>query len=536
MPLPTCECVAGLPPWDRLSAIYCATREMVDPTPPTELGVYTFLDLRAAAGVAITPAVLNTFQKGEIPGDWQQDACRHGGVVAAANPTHTFSRALVFTLSPFIVCDGETFTDVTREIQNDKNAAPDPTDYDYIKWVPGEVIAENFLVGFRYQTNRSLGADTGGLSIDVLNLSFGGNGAVFQVQMDSGGNLSARAHGGQRVPMVNGVRYAGEMIADITGGRADFWLKNDVTGDFIGAGGEEYTDGVTLNAMHTGDYLTNGNGTQGLSAIYTNKGAAAEFQQFLLPSVTNLIFTQTDINTGAVTWNSGGLNWRVERSTNGGADWQTLVEDHFSGRSSIVDTVTYQDSEVNDGQTVIYRVTAKVRNVISASAISAPVTINNGPFAPPTWTDSLDGTLTNTNDDFPESPALQPIVCGTTGSCVKLRVWIREYNNPLSFKVGLYNSSHVLIGQGAVVNLASSAGAWAEVTLNVAVPVTMGTTYGIGFCFSDNIDGKPGFLSGQPANTAFLNFSSNYAAFPNNPFVVAGNGVTWKFAAGMGVI
>lgn len=358
------------------------------------IDVYAFLDLAGTIGAAMTPEILNDSMKGAIPGTWSRGAGKHSGVQSdpVATLTHTVVGSVTYDLNPPVSCNGEEFTAAARSIQNDQGLAPDPTDWEQVKWTPGEVIAENFMACFRYECNRSLGADTN-LSIDVVALAFGGNGGIFQVQMDASG-IVARTHGGQTIPLANNVRYKVELLCDLTGERVDLSIGNDSTGAFVGSCGIIYTDGIDLNRVDVGDYLTNGNGTQDVSGIYFQKGAAAVFSSFPLDAVTDLAFVQNGIGAGIVSFNSKALSFLIERSDDGGA-FSTIEANYYSPRASINDPVQYTDSGIPDLTSVEYRVTAKVRQIESDPAISDPVVIDDS--SQPIYQDDFDDYTPATN-------------------------------------------------------------------------------------------------------------------------------------------
>lgn len=500
------------------------------------LSVYAFLDLAGTADTVITASLLNSCMKGAVPGTWELGDCLHSGVQSVpANLNHTLLRTQSsYDLVPALTCNGGTFTSVVRKIECDQDAAVAPADWETVIWVPGEPISGNFMVAFCYESNKTMGSD-GLLSMDVVAITYGGNGTIFQVQQTGPGAFDARPHGGSKVPLLTGVRYRVQLLCDVVGERSEFWVSNDATGEFVGATSNIYEDAVVLVYAKIGDYLVNGDDGQSVSGVYFQKDAAAEFSNFTLPPVTDLEFEQTAIDTGVLSFNSGAISFLIEKNTDGGG-WSTLETNFYAPRTSIADLVEYEDATVSDGESVVYRVTAHVRAVTSSAEVSDAVVIDNGLFAEPTWTDALAGTSTNTDDAYGHNPTMQPVVCGTTGSCVKIRVWLRYTNDPFDVKVALYNSSHVKIGQGIATGLEERVGAWAEVVLDTPVAVTASTTYGLGFCFSNNSDGITGYLDGQPANSSYLNFGGSYATFPDDPFIVAGSGITAKFAIGMGVI
>jgi len=527
----SCECVKTLPVADKLSALFCAIRTLAE-SGPSVVNAYAFLNLTSAANVIITPAVLNAAMLGAVPGTWSYGAARQNSV--NIDPATSYSQIIMraqteYQLVPPVVCNGQTITSVTRRIDWDKSLAIAAGDWETVRWAPGEIISGNFMVDYRYEQNRSLGADVNGTSIDLTTIYYGGDFAACQTRILANGSIDLRPHGGQAITIANGIRYHIFHLANIALGFCQLCVFNDTTGAFIGASQFTFTPSDVLTFLIAGNYLVNGDGNGYDSAITLQKDAAAKFPSFTLPALSSIAVEQTDDGELTITGFSTAISFKVERRHNGGA-YSTIDANFLPIRTNASDTFVYVDAGLVNGDTYQYRITAKVNTTSSATTTSAVVTVANL-----VWTYSLAGGSTDTNDDFPEYPTLQPIVAGTTGTCRRLSVWIREYNSALSIKVALYDAAHNKIGEGAVTGLVSSAGANAEITLNAGVAVTNGTTYGVGFAFVNAANGKPGFLAGQPSGTSYVNFASSYAAFPNNPFVVAGNGVTWLLSVGMGV-
>ena len=148
-----------------------------------------------------------------------------------------------------------------------------------------------------------------------------------------------------------------------------------------------------------------------------------------------------------------------------------------------------------------------------------------------TWYDSIDPASTNTDDSFSFASKLQPIVAGSTGNCTKLRVYIGFYNFAFDIKVALYDNSNNLLSTGTLTSQTSANNTWFEVPIT-SVAVTNGTTYRVAE-MHDNAAGFQGrYLSGQPANSSFIDFATSYSSFPLDPFP-AGGGVTLTYAYGM---
>ncbi len=181
--------------------------------------------------------------------------------------------------------------------------------------------------------------------------------------------------------------------------------------------------------------------------------------------------------------------------------------------------------------------TVSTSGLFGAVATSAEFEVDAAPE--PTWTDSIAGASTNTDDPF-GVPYLQPIVCGTTGNCTKLRFWLRTFSFADDVKMALYNSSGVLLGEGLGVAVGTASGQWVEITLDTPVAVTASTTYKVGYFANAVSSTKIGYSNAGASGAGSGNLDFNgttYAAFPVDPWGGdAGGNVAWTIGMGMGVI
>lgn len=499
--------------------------------------VYAYLNLAGVAGI-ITPTILNNCMLGAVKGTWSYGGGKHNGV--DVDPVLIFNQTGLraqteYALSPPISCNGTLVESVTRVMEWDEALAVTTADWETAKWVPGETLTGNLMLDYRFEMNRTLGGDAGGTGIDVSSIYFGGDFSILQQQISAGGAITMRPHGGQNMPIANNVRYRIYHLARRLTSWTYILIRNDTTGAFVSASRNVLTVADNVALLLMGNYLLNGNGTHRISSWTPKPGADAVLPSIDIGTITNLSATQTDTGEVTLTGLTHATSLLIERNVGGGSYSTIEAAYDIADRTNASDSFSYVDTGRTDTLLYGYQVTPQVDTLVGTAATDT-VTIDDAPFAEPVWTDSIAGASTDATNSNPEFAAMQPIVCGTTGSCTRLRVWIRGYNQPYSLKVALYNSSNVKLGEGAVVAVSGSAGAWAEVILDSAVAVTVTTTYGVGFSFSDGVDAQPGYLDAQPANTAYLDFGVAYAAFPNDPFVTAGNGLTWKFAVGMGVV
>jgi hypothetical protein len=245
-----------------------------------------------------------------------------------------------------------------------------------------------------------------------------------------------------------------------------------------------------------------------------------------VPAATSVEAEQTDENELTLTWVNSCQIFKIERNVDGGG-WTTL-ETAFDNNG----VHEYVDTDVADGESIEYRVTAIIGSQVSSAAASAAVEVDNGPFATPTWTDAIAGASTDTTETNDGCSIRQPVTSGTTGNCTRLRVWCRNFNFAANIKMALYDDSNNLLGHGSVSSVSPSSGSWQEVVLNTPVAVTSSTTYRVGVSVS-SAGVQTGYLAG--GNSSLIDFGVAYAAFPADPWSTANN-VSRTVAVGMGVV
>lgn len=228
------------------------------------------------------------------------------------------------------------------------------------------------------------------------------------------------------------------------------------------------------------------------------------------------------------------LSWT---DTNDGLTSYRVDQYHGSYTDNVQETAQGATSAIitglTDGEVYKWRVQAFIDGAVgseSSKVESSTITIDDSPYALPTFTDATSGASTDTSDNNPAAWR-QAVVCGTTGSCVKLRMWCRTFNFAASVKMALFDSSNNLLGSGEAVTVTTSAGSWVEVTLTSPVGVTASTTYKIGVTTA-----TAGLQLGYDNGTGncYVDFTS-YASFPPNPWSGADN-QSITCAVGMGVL
>lgn len=306
-----------------------------------------------------------------------------------------------------------------------------------------------------------------------------------------------------------------------------------IFGDFLGATQSEHGDPASTTIYkNIQSYLRPAGGGTGNIKIklvaYRNSDLSFPPLAVTIPAPASVTATQTDVNEVTVTWAETNCQiFKLERNKNS-AGWTTLEANY---NNNGVDE--YVDTDLVDTDVVEYRVTTIVVDATSAETTSAPETVDNGPFATPVWSDATDGVLTDSREQF-GAAMRQSLTCGTTGSCVKLRMWCKVWNAATDVKMGLYDSSNNLLGSGIATAVTTTSESWIEVTLSAPVSVTASTTYKIGVMPNPTASKiQVGYDAG--AGTCLYDFSTTYASFPPNPYSGA-DSFSATVAVGMGVI
>jgi hypothetical protein len=281
-----------------------------------------------------------------------------------------------------------------------------------------------------------------------------------------------------------------------------------------------------VSSIRLQDYLRNVN--QGEGNIQVKLVAFREDMTFpprsiTVPASTDVEAEQTDDAEVTLTWSNGCQIFTIERNKNS-AGWTTLESAYNTNG-----VLEYVDTDVVNTDQVQYRVTALIGSQSSSAVTSNTVTV-----AQVDWDDAIAGASTTSNETNGDASARQVVSCTKTGSCTKLRAYIRDWQGlPGEIKMALYDSSFNLLGEGSVTNVSPASGTHQEVSLETPVAVTASTTYYVGYAVPSSPRLRVGYHSSS--GNARLDFGTNYAAFPPDPISGADN-VTWTFGVGMGVI
>jgi hypothetical protein len=367
-----------------LAKLTAAIASGVTPEEPVPEGeaVYAFLNLAGTADTVITPTLLNACMIGVEPGAWEYGDSKHSGVQETpASYNHTILKAQTeYAIGP-ISCDGQIIDAVARKISFDQDEAPDPTDFETVKWQPGETISGNFMAVYRFEMDRTLGADTGGTSVDICSIYYGGTFATVQQKIAAGGlEVTMRPHGGQAIVIENNVRYRVHHIANRDDQLCELLVLNDATGAFLGASEFEFAAASDMTYLAFGDYAVNGDGQGEVSGVTFQKDADAVFPSFTLPAVTDAAVEQTAVGEVDLTFNSKAVSFQIERKLGAGAF--SVIESAWQQvRSLVTDLLTYTDSGLTDGGVYQYRITPRVTTITGSATTSNTVTIDDGAFS-----------------------------------------------------------------------------------------------------------------------------------------------------------
>jgi hypothetical protein len=322
---------------------------------------------------------------------------------------------------------------------------------------------------------------------------------------------------------------------DVAGDKGEFFIQRNDTLEVMGASQSEHSPPAgDLIYIKLQSYLR-GAADQGTGDIKVKLLAFRDSDltwppyTITVPDPTSVTATQTDEDEVTLTWANTCQIFKLERNKNS-AGWTTLQALY---NNNGVDT--YADTDLADADVAQYRVTTIIGAQQSSAVSSNTVTVDNTPFSDPTFTYATPLAGTDTNDPFAEFAVRQAVVCGTTGSCVKLAGGIRNYNFTMNVKCALYSNGGALLGQGSVTGATSASGQYLEITLDSPVAVVASTTYKLEFIGSSSAGWNWGYLSGQAADSSGQDFSTSFAAFPVDP-LPASDALTRLYAFGMGVI
>lgn len=501
---------------------------------PAADSVYAFLNLAGTAGI-ITPTILNNCMLGAVKGTWSYGGGKHNNVdvdpVTVFNVTGLRSQTS-YDLTPPISCDGTVVSSVDRAMEWDESLAVNAADWETAKWVPGETLTGNLMLDYRFEMNRTLGGDVGGTGIDVSSIYFGGDFSILQQQISAGGAITMRPHGGQNMTIANNVRYRIRHLARRLSNFTYILITNDATGAFVSSSRNTLTVSDNVSLVLMGNYLLNGNGTHRISAWTPKPGAAAVLPTVDIGTVTSLSATQTDVGEVTLTGLTQATSLLIERNASGGAYSTIEASYNIADRANASDPFSYVDTSRTDGVLYGYRTTPQV-DTITGTAATDSVTIDDAPFADPTWTDAVDIASTTSDDSNGGTVSIgQLVTCGTTGNCTRIRVGCRTNIGTGNIKVAIYSAAGSLLGQGAATSQSPGSGTWAEILLDAPIAVTASTQYRLAFSTNSVTWGIFGYVS---TGTAAEDFGTVYADFPPSPWAQS-DATSRTYAIGMGVI
>lgn len=240
-----------------------------------------------------------------------------------------------------------------------------------------------------------------------------------------------------------------------------------------------------------------------------------------VPTASSVVATQTGTDTVLVTWTEIGSTAQIERSINSGA-WTALETDY-----QLSTDAEYEDTDLSNGQTAQYRITAKVGTTsAAATASSNTLTVDNAPYTG-TWQDTIVSGSTDTTDNQGTGTTLLAKLTVTgNGTCSKVRIYSPDAGPLGAVKMALYdNASPKNTLASGSAPIAAGPG-YTEITLNTTVAVTNGQVVWIAWDPQNSMNVR--YLNGGASNAAYR--FETYAGFPTNPLTVDGT-LTRTYAA-----
>lgn len=424
MALPTCQCVANLPPWKQLAPIIAATREWAGlpvedrcyegrpisqqleqwycalyeiaqngPNPPPDVPVM-LMDMviapstsDAPEGTVVSAALMTSATKGTNPGTW--------GVIGFGGPTNLTYTTLgpKFDETPeFALSDGtNTYTGseddaLTIDFDCENPTPPNPADpqntWEGVRNSISTPMSDVVLVA-RFRT--ASGPDpTQTVSINHDWIELAGDRDLFiaqQVQEENGLTNYLHAHRtgdtGNNIVLNTSTVYEVWMFYNDTDAYGEIvFLSNSVP---VGSTETNFTgpSGV-VSRLDLKDYLFNRAGFARIGPVGM-KWISSTWppRAFTVPTPVSVVAAQTNISEVTLTIVSVATRLDIDEEENGGG--YTPIETNYYLKSTTT-TKTYVLSGLNDGSTYTWG----VRNVMcgqdSATVESNGVTIDNSGF------------------------------------------------------------------------------------------------------------------------------------------------------------
>lgn len=339
----------------------------------TSVPMDAFVDFEtSSAGTAITAAILNACTKGSTSGTWS---------LVTSPVTHTSIDSGNYTRITPVLCNGITYTGAgTRRLKFDQTGAPA---YDSMRWTPSATFS-NIVISAIMEFN-SFGSASADVSFDHISINSSGfaiiqqhiTQAQYNDDPNTAGSLRPHSNGGfgPEIPIVRNTPYAIAHAHDVTNNRVAILILKASDASFVGA--SNFTlSGATVDYTDFQDYLNPQSGailSDSIGFDWTNHTFPPD--PYTLPAPTSVVSTQTGNDEITITWASGAILWKVERSLNGGS-YSTLNGSYSSGRSSTATSVSFiNNSGLSNSDVVLYRITSIVDSKLSTTTVSNSVTI-----------------------------------------------------------------------------------------------------------------------------------------------------------------
>jgi hypothetical protein len=321
----------------------------------------------SAGSGALTATHFNNGAHGANWGTWVE---RHYGQEAPSLNDHTVIEDHDVALPFKLDCAGSLYDGSEGQgLTFDHSALPDEYDMFHLT-LPGGKTGMLALILAKFE--MSLGGTPTGYNNDTIIMG-GANYTVPQFQFTFQGAMRWTCHSednlGATIPYSGGWVVIG-VHHDAAGAHGEMYVQDATTGNVIGASRTDHDPVAgTLGYLRVQDYLRLAN--HGVGSIKIKLVAFRDtdltFPPYTLPVPTPLALahTRTGANQQTLTWTSPCQVFAIARNKNSGG-WTTLDADYDNKPAARA----YVDSDVTDGDTVQYRVTAKVGAQSSAIATS----------------------------------------------------------------------------------------------------------------------------------------------------------------------
>ncbi len=319
---------------------------------------------------ALTAAALNAGTHGDNWGTWKE---YHNGAEDAAN-THTSIVNHAVAFPGALLCGGQRY-DGSEGQGLTFDFASVPTEYDaYHMAITAPVTNCVAIYLVKFDTIVS----TNSYNNDTVLLA-GGTYTIAQYQLSFNSSRTIKAHSEGVLGAGIVVPYSWLIVCihhDADGMQGQFFLQDASTLTVLGASRAAHlTPAGTLNYIRLQDYLRYAEAGTGSISVkllaFRNRDLTWPPYAITVPSPTNISAAQTAANTITLTWTTTCQVFRVERNTNAGG-WM-IVQSAYDNSGAAPST--YIDATVSAGQSVQYRVSAKIGNQFSSTVTSNTVSV-----------------------------------------------------------------------------------------------------------------------------------------------------------------